>query len=180
MKMAQLIGIDETELRGFLKSMPDIWHDRKGFLERGIDLLLSDFVDCGHILSSTHIFNITTGFLVLLIEYLRDVGAATFKIYAYQPWFTGLCSDEIMERRFMDMIMEYEDKDMSSFREIAYLRIFVCPNCHAQYSFRVLVMRDDGMIQCQNCGKFVGVTEPHSESEMQSINNDEDNLEHLS
>jgi hypothetical protein len=178
--MAELIGINETELRGFLYSVPNLWNARKRFFQHGIDLVLSNFIDCEHTLTSTHIFNITNGCLVLITEYLKDVGAATFKIYAYTTLFAGFSTDEPIERRVMNMIMEYSDKDMASFREFANHRFFVCPICHAQYSFRVLLVRDDGLLQCQNCGKFVHATEPHSESEMHSANNDEDGTEHLS
>lgn len=164
-QMAELIGIDEEDLRGFLISIPNLWNERTRFLEPWIELLASNFVDCEHILASTHVFITHTGFAVLFTEYLRDIGAATFKIHAYWPSFNSFSVYENLERRLMDMIMEYEDKDMSSFREIANFRIFVCPNCHAQYSFRVLLMRDDGLIQCQNCGKFVHVNESDSDKE---------------
>jgi RNase P subunit RPR2 len=179
-QIAELIGIDETELRGFLDSIPNLWNAKTRLLKRGIDLLLSNSVDCEHILASTHIFNIATGCIVLLTEYLKDVGAATFKIYAYQPWLASFSTNETVERRFMNMIMEYSDKDMASFREFANLRVFICPICHAQYSFRVLLIRDDGLVQCQNCGKFVHVTQPHSESKMLSENKDENDKENLS
>ena len=170
--MAELIGIDEVELRGFLSSLPNLWNDRVGIFQPGIQLLLSNYVDGEHILTSTHIFGCRTGFAVLFTEYLREVEAATFRIHIYQPWFAGLASDVIFEKRFADMIMEYSEGDMSSFRENANLRIFVCPNCHAQYSFRVLLMREDGLIQCQNCAKFVHVNESDSDSNIESENND--------
>jgi len=176
--MAELIGIDETEFRGFIKSIPNLWNDSKKMFTPGIDLLLNNFVDSEHFLSSTHVFTIGTGFIVLLTEYLKEIGAATFKIHVYQPWFGSFSVDETFEIRFMNMIMKFSDKDMASFRELVTMKIFVCPICHAQYSFRVLVIGDDGLIQCQNCGKFVHVAEPHIESETQFEESEEDEAEH--
>jgi hypothetical protein len=179
LQSGELIGIDETELRGFLKSIPEIWFAKRRFLERGIDLLLSNFIDCEHKLTSTHIYNCNTGFLLLFTEFLKDIRAATFKVHAYIPWLASFTSDEVFETRFMKIILEYSDKDMSAFRELATLRIFICPMCHAQYSLRVLQTKDDGSIQCQNCGKFVRVTELHSEYEMECEDSEEDETAHL-
>ena len=165
MQSAELIGLNEVELRGFLNAIPNLWNGSTRFLETGIDLIMSNFIDSERLLTCTHLFFSNNFFIILFTEYLKEVGAATFKIYAYMPWFAGFSSNERLEARLMKLILDYSDKDMSSFRELAFLKIFICPLCSAQYSYRSLKMREDGFVQCQNCGIFVSVKKTESDLE---------------
>jgi predicted RNA-binding Zn-ribbon protein involved in translation (DUF1610 family) len=124
---------------------------------------MSNFVDTEKILVSTHLYTVSTGFLLLFTEFLREIGAATFKIYAYMPGFGSLWTNEWAEKRFSEIIMEFSERDMSSFREIVFPKIFTCPLCGAQYSLRVLKKIEDGLFECQNCGKKVHFQEPETD-----------------
>jgi hypothetical protein len=178
LQVAELIGIDEVELHGFLNALPNLWHGKTRFLEPGIDLLMSNSTDCDRILICTHLYSSQTSFIILLTEYLKDIGAATFKIYAYMPWFASFSVSEKYEKRLMEIILEHSNSDMSSFRELAEMRIFVCPVCKAQYSLRTLKMSEDGLFQCQNCDRFVSVKETESKSETQFMLDNNDASEH--
>jgi predicted RNA-binding Zn-ribbon protein involved in translation (DUF1610 family) len=175
---AELIGLDEIELRGFLNSLPELWNSRKRFFQSGIDQILSNYVVTDKILASTHIFSLSNTLIVLFTEYFKEIGAATFKIHAYATLLGFPTLSEWTEIRLREIIMEFSEQDMSAYRENAFSVIFTCPLCGAHYSFHVLKKSEDGLYECQNCGKFVDVEEPKSESDLHVLDNDIDETDH--
>jgi Zn ribbon nucleic-acid-binding protein len=168
MQSAEIIGLNEIELRGFLNSLPELWNARKRFFQSGISPILSNYVVTDKILASTHIFSSSNSLFVLFTEFLKEIGAATFKIHAYMSGLGFPSLNEWAEIRFREIIVEFSERDMSSFREAAFLAVFTCPICGALYSFRSLKKTEDGLFECQNCGKLVRVKEPEAETALQT------------
>ncbi|MFW9807136.1 MAG: hypothetical protein ACFFFK_10450 [Candidatus Thorarchaeota archaeon] len=156
MEIAEIQGIDEEDLFGYIRALPNFWEQTKRIFEPGIELILQKIGDTEDILLGVFIFSHYRGQIVIFMEYQRDIRTAIFEIHGYQinQWGTFVESKS-SENRLRRIIENSADGDFKAFSAIPEGGIFVCPNCRAQYSLRVLKITKDGKIECQNCGKFV-------------------------
>jgi predicted RNA-binding Zn-ribbon protein involved in translation (DUF1610 family) len=176
MQSVELIGLDEIELRGFLNSLPELWNAKKRFFQAGISTLLSNYVDTEKLLVCTYIFGSSNTLIILLAEFLKEIGAATFKIHAYTAARGFPSLNEWAEMRLCEIIREFSEKDMFSFREKTASATFTCPRCGAHYSFRALRKTKDDLFECQNCGKYVHAEEPEIHTSLESSDENTDSL----
>ncbi|MBN2230984.1 MAG: hypothetical protein JW779_15470 [Candidatus Thorarchaeota archaeon] len=165
----EIFGIEEKELEGFLHALSNLYNSKTKFYESGINLLLSNELDSKQVLFITHLYTISTGIILLFVEYLKDLNTASFKIHAFRPFLASQTTYEFAEKKLKETLEYFKDKDMKPFALEAIIDVFICPNCNARYSSRILRMRDDGYIECQNCGKYVFVRKSEDTPESQSV-----------
>jgi hypothetical protein len=156
LETAEILGIDEEDLHGFIRALPNLWEQTKRSFEPGIQLMLQKLGDTEDILFGVYIFSNMGRQLIIFMEYQRDIAAAIFEIHGFQPnvWGSNI-SNSYGEQRMRKIIEGSEGGDFKAFSAVPEGGIFICPNCGAQYSLRVLKISSDGRIECQNCGKFV-------------------------
>ncbi|MFW9957509.1 MAG: hypothetical protein ACFFCT_05525 [Candidatus Odinarchaeota archaeon] len=153
-----IFGIEEEKLLDLLAALPNLWNNRKGVFESSLELLFSKFSDKDNLLFAVHTFSLGSSreIAILLTEYLRNLGAASFIIYAYEMrGVSGATESRYSTRRLRDILEDCIDVDFEALSNLRGGDIFVCPKCSAQYRLRTLRFTRDGFVECQNCGQLV-------------------------
>ncbi len=158
MESIALHDLDENELKGILNFFPEIWKKNSGFFDTGLSPVFSHFGETEDLLFGVHIFTHGKGAIlfIILTEYIRESRVATFNINARHitGWFSP-SSNKKGEVKLRAMLENLTYEQLEEFATVGQHfeddRIFICPNCNAQYALRVLRVSIDGRTECQNC-----------------------------
>ncbi|MFW9974797.1 MAG: MJ0042-type zinc finger domain-containing protein [Candidatus Thorarchaeota archaeon] len=158
MESAEILGIDEEDLHGFMEVLPNIWEYEKPIFFPELKLTLSKFGETPELLFGVYIYSVGGCIIVAFLEYQREFTTAIFEIHGFcsDVWDRPRAEFQFGEKRLRDIIMKNAGKDYKAFSSIPPGGLFVCPNCRAQYTFRSMKVSADGKVECQNCGRLVG------------------------
>jgi len=118
------------------------------------------------------------GVMIIFTEYLKEADTATFEFHALVFPLGVTHNITRAEMRLREIILSFADKDMTAFGETPSEETFICPMCHAQYSFRSLRISEDGLTQCQYCGKYARPTRHETPSDLDMTVIDDDESKH--
>lgn len=158
METINIFDIQEDDLLGILNSLPNLWNSKKTRSEPSLDLLFDKYGDKDNLLFVVQAFThpYSNVMIVLLTEYLSDLKAASFIIYAYDLNLVGGARESLWSgRRLRDILEDCIDIDLGAFSHLRGDEIFVCPLCSARYRLKAMRITRDGQVECQNCGKIV-------------------------
>jgi len=166
MEIAEILGIDEEDLHGFMRVFPNMWDHNKPIFWPEITLIINKIGETEDLLFGVYLYRTGGCVLTIFLEYQRELSTAIFEIQ-------GFCIDswekqkgfQFGERRVKEIILSNAGKNYKLFSTIPPGGIFTCPNCRAQYTFRSLKVSPQGEVECQNCGRFVIFTRNENELE---------------
>ncbi len=165
METAEILGIDEEDLHGFMAVLTNIWEHDKPIFFPELKLTLSKYGETPELLFGVYIYSVGACIIVAFLEYQRELSTAIFEIH-------GFCSDvydrprgefQYGEKRLSDIIMKNAGKDYKAFSTIPPGGLFICPKCKAQYTFRSMKVSAEGQVECQNCGRLVNFSSDEEE-----------------
>lgn len=152
METVELFDIEEDEVKGILDVIPVYWYRWKDILEPSLVPVLRKFGKRNNLLFGVHIFACgKNGIVTILSEYLTDLKTVNFEIsgVSLSNW-SGPRDDVGVESRISEIIEDILQEEHASPTEI-----FVCPECEAAYIIDLEHDVENGMIECQGCGKLM-------------------------
>ena len=121
MEIAELRDIDEEDLHGYIRALPNFWEQVKRAFEPGIELILQKIGDTEDILFGVYIFSNYGGQIIIFLEYQRDIRTAIFEIHGYQANQWGkIDASKHQEQRLRRIIENSADGDFKAFSAIIW------------------------------------------------------------
>ena len=166
MEIAEIIGIDEEDLHGFMRVFPNMWEHEKPLFSPEITLVVNKYGETEEFIFGVYIYTLGSCVLAMFLEYQREFATAIFEIHGFCFDSYGMKRDfQFGENRVKDIILRNAGKDYKLFSTIPLGGIFTCPKCRAQYTLRSLRVSPEGKVYCQNCGRLVKFSKEEEESE---------------